>query len=151
MLEGKEDCARTNDIASMLKVQPASVTEMLKKLREKGLVAYRPYRGARLTHAGRSMASALTKKHETLARFLEILGVYKEIADIDACKIEHYVAPETVECLKKFVEFVQDAPREPLWLKQFRHFSRTGERSRTAGDLKDGKKPRRRRRGAGDS
>ncbi len=50
--EGKASVATTRDLAGCLGVRDASVTEMLKKLSEKGLVDSTPYRGATLTEAG---------------------------------------------------------------------------------------------------
>ena len=70
----------------------------------------------------------LMEKHRTLADFLEIIGVDRSDADIDACQIEHHVSERTMERLHKFVEFVRSAPRDPKWLEHFEYFCRTGER-----------------------
>ncbi len=121
--------AHNTDIAAALKVKPASVTEMLQKLEGMGYIDYEPYKGARLTAAGRRVAEELIAKHKTLAKFLEIIGVDEETAEKDACQIEHHVTPRTMEILNKFVEFVRDAPKDPEWLKHFKRFSETGKRT----------------------
>ena len=100
----------------------------MQKLSSKNLVNYVPYRGVTLTSQGEKMAGELMDKHNTLAQFLEILGVDKKDAEIDACQIEHHVSSETIEKLHSFVEFVQEAPQDQLWLNHFRHFCETGER-----------------------
>jgi DtxR family Mn-dependent transcriptional regulator len=127
-LQKRHGHVHTNDVASVLGVAPPSVTEMMQKLSTKRLVNYVPYHGVTLTPSGEKMARELTDKHNTLAQFLEILGVDKKDAEIDACQIEHHVSSETIGKLHSFVEFVQEAPQDQLWLDNFRHFCKTGER-----------------------
>lgn len=127
-LQKRHGHVHTNDVASVLGVAPPSVTEMMQKLSTNKLVNYVPYHGVTLTSSGEKMAMELLDKHNTLAQFLEILGVDKKDAEIDACQIEHHVSSQTIEKLHSFVEFVQEAPRDQLWLHHFRHFCETGER-----------------------
>lgn len=128
-LEKKDGKARTGMIATVLNVKPPSVTEMLQKLQEQGLVKYQIYIGVKLTPKGKEIAQKLIRKHELIGNFLKIIGVEKEMAEIDACQIEHYVSPNTMECLEKFVEFVQEAPVCPKWLEHFQDFCDTGNRN----------------------
>jgi DtxR family Mn-dependent transcriptional regulator len=127
-LQNKHGHAHTNDIALTLDVAPPSATEVIQKLAEVKLVNYVPYHGATLTEEGMKMAENLAERHKTLADFLEIIGVDRKAAEIDACQIEHHVAPRTIEKLNIFVSFVRDAPDDPLWLEHFKHFSKTGKR-----------------------
>lgn len=129
-LQKKHGRVHTNDVASTIGIAPPSVTEMLKKLDNKNLVNYVPYHGVTLTADGEKMAKELMRKHKTLAEFLEIIGVDRKDADIDACQIEHHVSPRTMKQLNKFVEFVRNAPQDPRWLGHFKHFCKTGERLR---------------------
>jgi len=78
----------------------------LRKLKKDGLVEYEPYLGAKLGPKGKRMAKELMKKHKVLADLLEIIGVSRDLAEVDACKIEHHVSKETLERLEKFVDFV---------------------------------------------
>ncbi|RLG54960.1 MAG: metal-dependent transcriptional regulator [Candidatus Hydrothermarchaeota archaeon] len=96
--------ARTGDISKMLKIKPPSVTEMLQKLHEEKLVVYEKYKGVTLTSKGEKIAMNIKKRHNILTQFLISLGVSKEIAERDACKIEHVLHPETMEKLEKFIE-----------------------------------------------
>jgi DtxR family Mn-dependent transcriptional regulator len=127
LLEKKDDVAHTGQIASELGVRPPTVTEMLRKLKKDGLVKYEAYLGANLTPKGKRMARELMKKHKVIADLLEIIGVKREIAEIDACRIEHHVSQETHERLSKFVQFVQSAPGDPLWIQHFELFCKSGK------------------------
>jgi DtxR family Mn-dependent transcriptional regulator len=119
-LEIKYGSAHTGDIASMLDIKPASATEMMQKLSEMGYVKYEPYHGVSLTPKGRKIAKELMQRHETLAKFLIIMGVDEETAEADACTIEHHVTPKTMKRLTKFVEFVERDSKEPKWLGEFK-------------------------------
>ncbi|MDY6958825.1 MAG: transcriptional regulator MntR [Halobacteriota archaeon] len=119
--------ARTVDISSRLNVQPPSVTEMIQRMDEGGYLIYEKYRGLKLTRKGSDLAKEVCDKHKTLATFLKILGVDEEIAEVDACKIEHNIDSETMARLTKFVEFVENSNHDRLWMEHFEHYARTGE------------------------
>lgn len=128
VLEKKEGAAHTGKIAEVMGVKPPSVTEMLRKLQESGFVKYKPFIGANLTSSGREKARELMDRHRVIADFLEILGVDRELAEIDACQIEHHVRGTTMERLEKFVEFVRDSPQDHRWIEHFKHYLKTGVR-----------------------
>lgn len=117
----------TNDIANALEINPASVTEIFRKLHAEGYIHYQKYVGATLTKEGKRIAIKTKKKHETLKDFLIILGVNKTIANEDACKIEHVVNPKTMSRLSKFVEFVNESKERALWLEHFDYYYSTGK------------------------
>lgn len=129
-LEMRSGRAHTTDIALILNIKPPSVTEMLQKLHDMDLVIYEPYRGAKLTPQGMKMAQELMQSHKTLVEFFEIIGIDNETAEIDACQIEHHVAVKTMKQLRKFVEFIQKAPCEPIWVEHFEYFDKTGLRKK---------------------
>ncbi len=92
--------ARTNDIAVSMKVAPATVTEMLRKLADEGYVEYTRYRGARLTSKGLEVATDIKRKHRLLERFLvDIVGAGKEESHEEACRLEHVVSDESVKTI----------------------------------------------------
>ncbi len=128
VLEKKEGAAHTGKIADVMGVKPPSVTEMLRKLQKSGFVKYKPFIGANLTSSGKKKAQELMERHRVIADFLEILGVDRELAEIDACQIEHHVSGITMQRLEKFVEFVGDSPRDPKWMEHFKHYLETGEK-----------------------
>ena len=119
--------AKTKDISRELSVSPPSVTEMLKKLDEGGLVNYERYSGVTLTKKGGKIARIVKTKHDTIKKFLNILLISDKTADRDACNLEHELSPETIEQLTNFVRFVEKAPMYPKWLEHFKEFCISGE------------------------
>ncbi|MDY6864403.1 MAG: transcriptional regulator MntR [Halobacteriota archaeon] len=119
--------ARTVDISSRLNVQPPSVTEMIQRMDVGGYLIYEKYRGLKLTRKGRNLAKEISDRHKTLATFLKILGVDEEIAEVDACNIEHNVNSETMLRLTKFVEFVENSNHDGSWIEHFKHYALTGQ------------------------
>jgi DtxR family Mn-dependent transcriptional regulator len=114
-----EDRACTNDIAEMLGVRPASVTEMLIKLEARGLVDHRAYHGASLTTAGRKAAAGIRERHPRISRFLELIGVPSEHAGCEAFQLEHNLKGDTVEQLVRFYEYLEGSRRGRALLKRF--------------------------------
>ena len=123
--------AQTGQIAEHMDVKPPSVTEMLGKLQDEGLVKYEPYLGAELTSKGEKLAKDLIARHKVIADFLEILGIDRAMAEQDACIIEHHMSRDSAYRLKMFVEFIQTAPKDPKWLENFLLYCETGERDCT--------------------
>jgi DtxR family transcriptional regulator, Mn-dependent transcriptional regulator len=90
--------AKTRDIAQAMGIKPPSVSEMLLKLRDEGLIDYAPYEGAVLTEPGRKQALLIERKHQLLETFLvDTLGVEVDAAHDEACEMEHTISENTVE------------------------------------------------------
>lgn len=83
----------TRDLAVRLEVRPASVTGMIQRLAEQGLVNHEPYRGVRLTDEGRCVALKMLRHHRLLETFLErVLGYgWDEVHD-EAEQLEHVIS-----------------------------------------------------------
>jgi len=128
VLQNREGYAKTGKISLEMGVRPSSVTEMLQKLLEEGYIKYEPYKGATLTGTGKNFARELMKKHKIIADFLEIIGIERELAEADACQIEHHVTIKTMERLGKFVEFIHNSPQKPRWMEHFNYYIKTGKR-----------------------
>jgi DtxR family Mn-dependent transcriptional regulator len=128
VLQNRNGSAKTGEISSEMGIRPSSVTEMLRKLQQEGFIQYEPYKGAQLTDTGEKLAQELMKKHKIIADFLEIIGVQRDLAEADACQIEHHVTRKTLQRLGKFVEFINDAPHEPKWIEHFNYYIQTGKR-----------------------
>ena len=127
ILQKETGRAKTGRIAQSLGVRPPSVTQMLGKLGEEGLVEYEIYIGAKLTQKGQRLARELSSRHKTIADFLMILGIGEEQAERDACAMEHQMSRESAARLKLFVQFVQSAPGDPKWVGKFGEYCKTGE------------------------
>lgn len=90
--------AKTKDIADAMGIKPPSVSEMLLKLKDEGLIDYKPYLGVSLTGKGHEEALRMERKHQVLETFLvDTLGVDTDTAHDEACEMEHSVSEKTVE------------------------------------------------------
>lgn len=99
-LEDEDKNVRSIDVANELGVSRPSVNKAIGVLKKEGMVEQQPYGRITLTEQGRRCASAVTKRHKNLKRFLtDILGVEDATADNDACKMEHVVSYETMDKL----------------------------------------------------
>ncbi len=99
---------RAVDISRDLNVSRPSVTEMLKKLAAKKLINYSPYGIISLTSEGEKLAREVLKKHVLLNSFFEdVLGLDKDEAKDNACKIEHIISDNALQRLIALTEFCQ--------------------------------------------
>jgi DtxR family Mn-dependent transcriptional regulator len=113
--------AVVTDIAKELHVKSPSVTSMLKKLDALGFVKYTPYRNVILTQKGKDLAAFLKKRQNSLQAFLTLIGVSDDIAEADACAVEHILNSLTLERLSDFVAFVQSNPQGIKWFESFKN------------------------------
>jgi DtxR family Mn-dependent transcriptional regulator len=101
----------TTDISKALKVAPASVTEMLKKLAEKKYIDYSPYHGTTLTANGRRIAEKMARKHRLLERFLhDVLKINNQKVHNEACEMEHALSDDAEEALCRFLRHPDRCP-----------------------------------------
>src|SRR5713101_1309748 len=90
--------ATTSDIAEMLDVAPPSVSGMMKRLSETGLIEHVPYRGVQLTHQGRRAALKMIRRHRVLETYLtQQLGYDWDGVHAEAERMEHAVSDELIE------------------------------------------------------
>ncbi|MBW9223116.1 metal-dependent transcriptional regulator [Methanothermococcus sp. SCGC AD-155-E23] len=96
---------KTTELAKLLNIKPPAITNMAKKLHKLGYVEYEPYIGIRLTEKGMEKAKVIMEKHRTIEKFLvECLGLDKEVAYREACKLEHAMSDIVFKRFKEFVE-----------------------------------------------
>ena len=90
ILQGARGSVSTSTLAVRLNVAAASVTEMLKRLAQRGLVRYRPYRGVALTERGRLMAMRTLRRHRLWEMYLvRHLGYTWDSVHDEAERLEH--------------------------------------------------------------
>ncbi|MED9822458.1 MAG: iron dependent repressor, metal binding and dimerization domain protein [Christensenellales bacterium] len=89
------------DICSYLSYSRPTVSIVLRQMRESGLVTVNGENHIFLTAEGERIAGRIFERHELLTRMLMMLGVSKETAMRDACKIEHDLSDETFAALKR--------------------------------------------------
>jgi len=103
-LKRENKIARVKDISKMMAVKNSSVNIALNVLSERGYVIHERYGYVDLTDKGQIIADDIQKKEDLLFSFLHnFLGVEKEIALKDACKMEHTISDETLAKLIYFV------------------------------------------------
>jgi DtxR family transcriptional regulator, Mn-dependent transcriptional regulator len=94
-VDGGESGVSTNALADRLRVRPASVSGMLKKLTALGLVEHERYRGVRLTDRGRMVALEVIRHHRLLELFLvESLGMSWDQVHAEAEVLEHVLSEQ---------------------------------------------------------
>lgn len=96
--------ARVKDVADKLNVKMSSVTGALQNLAKNELVHYAPYQNIVLTEKGEELARRIHNRHRVITSFLtDVLCVQADIAEIDACKLEHVLSKETMNGLLNFM------------------------------------------------
>ena len=107
-LREKRGYARVSDIAAELDVKKGSVSVQIKHLREKGFVLEDENRHLQLTEIGEAAAVQVLQNRQVCIQFLHnVLGVSEDIAETDACKIEHLLSPESTSQLVRLVDLLQ--------------------------------------------
>jgi DtxR family Mn-dependent transcriptional regulator len=99
-LESRHGAASTNELAALLEVRPGSVSGMLRKLSDLGLVEHERYRGVRLTESGRRAALEVIRHHRLVELFLvESLGMTWDEVHAEAEVLEHALSEELEELI----------------------------------------------------
>ena len=95
MMQKKHGFIRSIDVAEHLGVTKPSVSYATKRLRENGYITMDKTGLITLEPSGLAIAQEMLDRHRTLTNFLIHLGVDRETAENDACKIEHDISPQT--------------------------------------------------------
>ncbi len=107
--------AKNTELAKRLKVAPPSVTQMVKKLAERGYVQYVPYRGTILTGRGMALAQRVVRKHRLLERFFyDYLGMDLEKVHDEACRMEHSLSDEAALALCDALDNPETCPDDEM-------------------------------------
>ena len=95
---------RSVDIANELGFKKSSVSVAMKHLREKEHISVDSSGFITLTPSGRAIAEMIYERHEMISSWLIRLGVPREIAVEDACKIEHVISRESFEAIRDLIK-----------------------------------------------
>lgn len=99
------DPVRLTDIAARLELTKASVSRAVQTLKSEGMVEHERYGTLMLTELGLAKAREVAHRHALFKRFLmETLHIPEDVAERDACGIEHVVSPQTVAAMEKLME-----------------------------------------------
>lgn len=101
----------TNELAAELRTKPASVTDMMKKLKAKKLLHYQPYRGFRLSPEGNKVALGIIRRHRLWEYFLaEKLKFSWDEVHAVAEELEHVSSKKLIDKLDEFLDFPRFDP-----------------------------------------
>ena len=104
ILKEKNGYIRSIDIATFLGVTKPSVSNAMKRLREEGYIEMNRSGFITVTEKGMEIADKIYTRHKKLTDFFVALGVNEEVAEDDACKIEHDLSDETFEAICSHIE-----------------------------------------------
>ena len=100
-----------SDLADCLNISSVSANEMVRRLVERELVFYEPYRGVSLTPAGQAHALVVIRRHRLWERFLtDVLGLSWDQVHHEACRLEHVTSPQVEERLAQLLGEPETCP-----------------------------------------
>lgn len=110
-LGGGDNLVSNKQISDVLRISPASVSEMLSKLEKEGFIEYEPYRGIRLTQTGKQQSASLLRSHRLWEVFLlRHLGYSWSEVHEDAELLEHVTSPRLAQRLDDFLNHPDFCP-----------------------------------------
>jgi DtxR family Mn-dependent transcriptional regulator len=110
-LKGDQQNVTTNELAEELKTRPASVTDMLKKLKTKKLLHYEKYQGFRLSAEGKKVALNIIRRHRLWEFFLseKLKFTWDEVHEV-AEELEHVTSKKLIDKLDEYLGFPKFDP-----------------------------------------
>ena len=104
LLSKQKNLVRAIDVAEEMGYSKPSVSRALTRLREENLILTTRDGYIGFTEAGRAIAEKVYKKHQLLTKFIMRLGVDEQVAEQDACRIEHVISDETFDAMVRHAE-----------------------------------------------
>lgn len=104
VLKQRNGSVRSVDIAAELEFSKPSVSIAMKNLRESNCITVNEDGFITLTEQGMKIAETVYERHTLFTKWLVSLGVDKDIAAEDACRIEHVISEEAFSAIKHYVE-----------------------------------------------
>ena len=110
-LQGEQKNVSTNELAEELRTRPASVTDMLKKLKAKKLLHYEKYQGFRLSAEGKKVALSIVRRHRLWEYFLSVKlqFTWDEVHEV-AEELEHVSSRKLIDKLDEYLGFPKFDP-----------------------------------------
>jgi len=110
-LQNGQNSVSTNALAERLSTKPASVTDMMKKLKTKKLLHYQPYQGFRLSNEGRKVALDIIRRHRLWEYFLaEKLKFKWDEVHAVAEDLEHVSSKKLIDKLDEYLGYPKFDP-----------------------------------------
>lgn len=110
LLQKRTGMVRSIDIANEMNFSKPSVSVAMKNLRNKAYITIADNGYITLTESGRQRAESVFERHTILSDFLVSIGVTRETALEDACRVEHDLSEESFEAIKRFYLTALNSP-----------------------------------------
>jgi DtxR family transcriptional regulator, Mn-dependent transcriptional regulator len=105
LLQKTHGHAHVVDIAKKLDITMPSVSKAMRKLEEMGLIHMETYGPVTLTKEGEMFSKRINRKHKLISDFLlKTLGVSREEAEENACRMEHIITDDLMDSIQEFLE-----------------------------------------------
>ncbi len=104
VLQKKNGFVRSVDVAEHMGYSKPSISRAVGLLKTNGYITVDKSGYITLTEAGLDVANKIYERHTVLSSFLTALGVDKETATEDACRLEHAISDQSFEAIKKHLE-----------------------------------------------
>lgn len=104
VLQSKNGRVRSIDICEEMGYSKPSVSRAIGILKKNEYIEVDKKGYITLTDAGNALANKIYERHTLITRLLETIGVDKDIASEDACKIEHVISDASFQAIKAFLE-----------------------------------------------
>lgn len=96
------------DIVDKLGYSKSSVSRAVNLLRDQGYISFDVSGAIELTGIGKERSVDIYSRHSLLTKLLVNFGVTNEIAEQDACRIEHVISPDSMNAIKAYLEKAEE-------------------------------------------
>lgn len=100
IIKEKKGVVRSVDIVEKLGYSKSSVSRGVNLLKENGFIQIAHDGHISFTEEGEKLVSRIYERHHILTKFLKSIGVPENVAEEDACRIEHVISDETIKAIK---------------------------------------------------
>ena len=104
VLKKRNRSVRSIDVAEEMGVTKPSVCNAMKKLRKQNMIYFDDEGYIFFTRKGKALAEKIYDKHSLLSKWLISVGVSKDIADKEACMMEHAISDDTYRLLEEYIQ-----------------------------------------------
>lgn len=109
VLSGQLKQVRSVDVASYLGYSKPSVSHAVKLLEKQNLITLGESKALELSPEGQRIAQEIYHRHVFFTDMLQNIGVNQEVAEQDACRIEHVLSQETFDAIERFYKEAEEA------------------------------------------
>ena len=102
MISRRQPFVRAADLCRQLGFSRPTVSQAVRELAADGYLTVDGERHIALTEKGMAIAGSILERHEVIAEIFMGLGVSRDTAYADACRVEHYISAETFQCMKRW-------------------------------------------------